>query len=148
MAAVFITLQGNDVFKSAGSASSLITIPSLDGIVGREGLAIYTDVSVQIGETIQYFMTFDDVIKFIHFGKGIGNITANGMMFCDKDGDLPSLKKFFSSAISELRGKDVQVVVGTTTFTAVMTAAQVNVLSEPDTMAQFQVNFSIVNHTL
>ena len=148
MAATFITLQGNDVFKATGSASHLINIPSLDDIVGKSGLAIYTDVSVQIGETIQYFMTFDDVIKFIHFGKGIGQIGVSGILFSDCQGQMPGLQQFFSTAISQLRGKPTDITVGGTTFTTTMTTAQVNIVAEPDTMAQFQVSFSIVNHTL
>jgi len=147
MAATFFNLNKNDVFKSGGSADHLIKVPKVDDLISQSGLAIYTEVGVQIGETLQYFLTFDDVIKFIHFGKGLGTVTASGIMFSDCDGDIPGLRRF-SSAISGLRGKEQKINIGNMTLTGILTGAQVSIVSEPDTMAQFSFNFAIVNHTL
>jgi len=147
MAATFIALSKDDVFKSGGTADHLVKIPEVDNIVGTSGLALYTEVSMQISETIQYFLTFDDVIKFIHFGKGLGTIAVQGIMFSDCSGDLPGLPKF-SAAISALRGKEQDITIGDIGLTAIMTSAQVNLTGEPDTMGQFVFNFSIVNHQL
>lgn len=147
MPATFFTLDQDDVFQSTGSADAMIKIPKVDDIVGEEGLALYSSVGLQIGETIQYFLTFDDVIKFIHFGKGLGNITVEGIMYCSCDGDIPGISNF-STAISALRGKEQDISIGSIAVTAIMTSAQINIMSDPDTMAQFIFNFSIVNHTL
>ena len=98
MGAVFVSLKGGDIFKNT-PGSHLIKVPKIDNILGKSGLALYTQVSVQLAETLQYFLTFDDVIKFIHFGKGLGNITAEGILFSDCSGTIPGLPQFFLSLI-------------------------------------------------
>jgi len=148
MAAVLVNVGGNDIFKrEAGDASHLIKIPKVDDVIGQAGLAIYTDVTLQLGETIQYFLTFDDVIKFIHFGKGVGNVVANGILFSDCKSNIVGLPKILG-AIRGLRGEETQVLIGSETFTSILSSASINITGEPDTMANFQVVFSIVNHNL
>lgn len=147
MPAVFFTLSKQDIFKSGGSASSLVTIPSVDAIVEESGLALYDSVSMQLGETIQYFLTFDDVIKFIHFGKALGSVQVEGTMFCDCEGDLPGIPKF-AEAFRKLRGEKVKVVIGGIVLESVMTSASVTVIADSDTMAHFTFTFSVVSHQL
>jgi hypothetical protein len=148
MAAVFVQTTGGDLFKrKSGSGSHLIKIPSIDSLVSSQGLAVYDTVAVQLGETIQYFLTFDDVIKYIHFGKAVGNITVGGTMFSTCSGELPGLSTLLEG-ISQLRGKETTITVGGAGFTAVMTNVNITLVAEPDTMAMFQVVFSIVNHNL
>jgi len=148
MAATYYTAQGGDLFqRGTGGASSLVSIPALDGIIGESGLAIYSDVTVQLGETLQYFLTFDDVIKFIWFGKGLGDITVNGVLFSDCTGDLPGASQYFQ-AFGSLRGESTQITVGSQTFTAIVSNANLSIMAEPDTMAQFQLVFSVVDHQL
>lgn len=147
MGAVFVTVQGGDIFKGVPGISHLIKVPKIDDILGQSGLALYTQVSVQLGETLQYFLTFDDVIKFIHFGKGLGNIVADGIMFSERNGDLPGLPQFFQ-AFSSLRGKKETITVGGEAFTVVIASASITAIGEPDTMAYFQAVFSIVDHQL
>lgn len=147
MGAAFVSLKGGDVFKNTPGASHLIKVPKIDGILGKSGLALYTQVSVQLGETLQYFLTFDDVIKFIHFGKGLGNITAEGILFSNCSGDIPGMPQFFQ-AFSGLRGKKETITVGGTAFTVVISSASVTAIGDPDTMAYFQAVFSIVDHQL
>jgi hypothetical protein len=143
----FFSTVGKDVFKSVPGVSHLIKIPRIDDILGQSGMAIYTQVSVQLGETLQYFLTFDDVIKFIHFGKGLGSITAEGILFSKRDGDLPGLPKYFQ-AFGSLRGKKETITIGSEAFTVVITNANVSLTGEPDTMAYFQAVFSIVDHQI
>jgi hypothetical protein len=147
MAATFFTLGKRDVFRSGGSADYLVYIPVIDQIVSKAGLAVYNTVSIQLGETIQYFLTFDDVIKFIHFGKGVGSITVEGTMYCNCDGNLPGLK-YVGAAISMLRGKPVVLRVGPILVAGVLTGSQIALVGDPDTMAQFSFNFAVVNHHL
>lgn len=148
MSATFLTLGSRDLFKqNSGNGQSLISIPEVDKIVGQSGLALYNHVGLQIGETIQYFLTFDDVIKFIHFGKGVGAVTVEGTLYSDCSGNIPGISKF-KSAITELRGEAIKIGMGGIIVTAVMTTAQINVTGDPDTMALFSFAFSIVNHDL
>ena len=147
MPASLITSASGDIFNSsAGGASAMVSIPGVDGIVNG-GLAVYDSVSMQIGDTIQYFLTFDDAIKFIFFGKGVGSATAEGTMYCTCDGSIPALSKW-ASAVGAVRGKAVSISVGGAVVQGVLTSAQVNVMSEPDTMAKFIFTFAIVDHQL
>jgi hypothetical protein len=147
MPAAYLTLEKNDLFKSGGSAQHLVRIPAVDDIVGKRGLALYNSVGVVLNETLQYFLTFDDVIKFTHFGKGLGQISVEGTLYSDCDGDIPGLKRF-TKAFSQLRGKEKEIEIGGTAFTVVVSNAQTTIVNEPDTMAHFLFNFSIVNHQL
>jgi hypothetical protein len=148
MAATFYTSEGGDLFKGrTGGADTLVQIPAVNDIIGESGLAVYSEVSVQLSETIQYFLTFDDVIKFIHFGKGLGNITVTGTLFSDCSNDMPGIKKYFS-AFSELRGEVKTLTIGGQAFKAVVANTNLNITAEPDTMAQFQLVFSVLDHNL
>ena len=148
MPASFFTYDGGDIFKQvSGGAQDLIAIPMVDDIIGEAGLAIYDSITLQIGETIQYFLTFDDVIKFIHFGKGVGSLVVEGTLFGDCDGNIPGLAKF-KTALSALRGVEQSALIGNIAVTVIMTNAQVTVVGDPDTMAKFNFTFSVVNHQL
>ena len=148
MAATYYTAQGGDIFqRQTGGADSLIYVPMLDSMIGESGLAVYTEVSVQLGETIQYFLTFDDVIKFIHFGKGLGSIIVNGTLFSDCSSNMPGLQMYFSG-FSALRGQQTEITIGGRAFTVVVSNANLTIMGEPDTMAQFQMVFSVVNHNM
>jgi len=53
MPATFFALGKNDIFQQVnGSGQALITIPAVDSIIQQSGLAIYNNVSLQLGETI------------------------------------------------------------------------------------------------
>jgi hypothetical protein len=147
MAAIFINNTKSDLFHSGGTANP-IYIPKIEDLVSENSmLALYTQVSTVLNETIQYFLTFDDVIKVIHFGKGLGTITAEGIMYSDCDGELPGFDAF-KQAISDLRGEVVEAVIGPMTLTVIMTSAQVTLVPDPITMGHFTFSFSIVNHDL
>jgi len=147
MPASLVTATSGDIFNSsAGAASGMVSIPGVDGIVSG-GLAVYDSVSMQIGDTIQYFLTFDDAIKFIFFGKGVGSVTAEGTMYCTCNGSIPALSQW-AGAVGKTRGKAVSISVGGAVVQGILTSAQVNVMSEPDTMAKFIFNFAVVDHQL
>jgi hypothetical protein len=150
MSASFITLSDKDLFKSgSGAASHMIKIPEVDNVVDISGggLALYDSVALHSGETIQYFLTFDDVIKYIHFGKALGTIIVEGTMFSNCKGELPGLK-LFHQAISKLRGVQQEIVLGEKTFTVVMSNSNVNIQGDPLTHAKFTFNFSVIDHDL
>jgi hypothetical protein len=145
MPAAFVTLTRSDIFRSGGAVSHLISIPKIDSIIGQEGLGIYNSASVQLAETLQYFLTFDDVIKFIHFGRGLGSINIDGTLFCNDTGTIPGAAKFIQ-AITALRGQPQDFSFGPLVLTGILTNIQYTIVSEPDTMVHFVVNFAIVNH--
>lgn len=148
MPASLISSAGGDIFNSGGGGgSAMISIPGVDGIVSGGGLAVYDSVSMQINDTIQYFLTFDDAIKFIFFGKGVGTVTAEGTMYCTCEGAIPALGKW-ASAVGTCRGKPTTATIGGAGATIVLTSAQVNVMSEPDTMAKFIFTFAVIDHQL
>lgn len=147
MAAIFMNLTKTDLFHSGGTANP-IYIPEVEKLVSDNSLlALYTQVSTQLNETIQYFLTFDDVIKVIHFGKGLGTVTVEGIMYSDCDGEIPGFDTF-KEAVSKLRGEVVEAVVGPMTLTVIMSSVQVTLLPDPTTMGHFTYSFSVVNHDL
>ena len=88
MPAHFFTYSGGDLFKTSGGGGAyLVRIPQIDSLIGTNGLAVYTNGTLQLSETLQYFLTFDDVVKYIHFGKGVGSVTVEGIMFSNCFGD-------------------------------------------------------------
>lgn len=141
----FYFKNGGELFGQGGGAQ-IVKIPSVDAIVGEGGLAVYSNVSFQVNETLQYFLAFDDVIKFIHFGKGVGNVTAEGILYCDCSGNLPGLSKA-TSAIGALRGSAVQLSLGGYTVTGVLTTATIAAMADQDTFGQFSFSFAIVDHS-
>lgn len=145
MPAFYIRTDAKDLFSQGGAAALLVKIPEVDAIIGSQGLAVYSQVSFQINETMQYFLAFDDIIKFIHFGKAVGNVNAEGILYCDCDGKLPGLNKA-TAAIGKLRGKAVDLCLGTYTVKGVFTSATITALADQDTFGQFSFNFAIVNH--
>lgn len=147
MPATFFSLSSKDIFQSGGNGAHLVNIPAVDSIVGANGLAVYDNVSIQLGETIQYFLTFDDIIKFIHFGKGVGAITVEGTMYSDCSGNVPGVYAF-AEAIAATRGRPQYLTVGSVTVTAILTNSQMSITSQPDTMGHFVFNYAVVDHAL
>jgi hypothetical protein len=136
----------NGIFGKGGGAQGLVFIPEVDGIVGAAGnLAVYDSVSIQINDTIQFFLTFDDVVKYVFFGKGIGSVVAEGTMYSLCGGGIPGLKAC-AGAVGALRGQKVNVSLGGFAVSAIFTSAQVSVISEPDIMGRFVFNLSAIDH--
>lgn len=157
MAGVYYNMKNTDVFKSGGNADHLVKIDKVDEIVKSDrsqagadqtkGAAVYNSVTMQLGETLQFFLTFDDVIKYIHFGKALGSVTVEGTIFSDCNSDLPRIDKL-KEAFTALRGKQMKVNIGSIVLTCVMSTMQFTVLAEPDTMGDFTFNFAVIDHQL
>jgi hypothetical protein len=147
MPAKFLKLVTTDLFKSGGTAPPNLKIPEVDNIVEPEVIAMYDSVGAQFGETCQFFLAFDDVIKFIHFGKALGNIQVEGTMYANCDYELPAFNKY-KDAFSALRGKPIEVQIYDVTVKAVMTGSSVTVIGDPDTLAKFSFQFAVVDHQM
>lgn len=147
MSAYLATHGGKDLFQTGGSADHIITVPALNAIANsQDGLIIFNTVSAKLSETIQYFLTFDDVIKVIHFGKAVGALSVEGTAFCNKQGDIPGINRLVSAFYS-LRGKVLPAALKGIGLQVIMTDAQINIVGHPDTLADFSFQFSVVDHT-
>jgi hypothetical protein len=146
MPATFFKLSKTDLYKTGGNGSE-ITIPSVDDIIKPDAIAMYDSVGSNLGETCQFFLAFDDVIKFIHFGKSLGNIQVEGTMYCDCDYTLPAFRKY-KEAFSQLRGIPIDISIYGIVMKAVMVNSSVTVIGDPDTLAKFSFQFAVVDHQL
>lgn len=144
MAAFFYSYNGNDVFQTTQSAGSIVQIDFLNSVVTAENFIMYTAVGVQTSEIIQYFLTFDDVIDYLHFGKGLGTVVVSGIIFSDCNENLPGVNNLYS-AFGSVRGKSVKVSLGSYSAKAVVVNSSVEVVGEPDTMAQFTITLNIIS---
>lgn len=144
MPASYIDAAGG-MFGKGGGAQGMVSIPAVDNIVGGSNLAVYDSVSVQINDTIQFFLTFDDVVKYVFFGKGIGSVVAEGTMYSTCGGGIPALRSC-AAAVGSLRGRKVSVSIGGFAVSAIFTSAQVSVISEPDVMGKFVFNLAAIDH--
>jgi hypothetical protein len=135
---------GFDLFRYSGGAS-ICSLSPLDGLNGA-ALSMYDSFTVQVGETTQFFLCFDDIIRYIHFGKALGTVQVDGTCYCDCSGDVPGAHKI-AGAIQSMRGKAVTAVLGSMTVTAVLTSGQATALADPDTMVKFSVTLAVIDMT-
>jgi len=144
MGAALITSGGKDIFQNGtGGGSGLVSISGIDSMV--QGITIYDSVSVQMGETMQFFLTFDDATKFIHFGQAIGSVQVQGTAYCSSRGDMPGAGKF-GGVYKGLVGKATKISVGGATVRAVITSAQLSIVSEMDIMGHFTFTFAVIHN--
>lgn len=147
MAAIFVTTEGGDIFKTARTDSPIIKVDFLDSVIGKGNLAIYTNIGFQLNETQQFFLTFDDIIRFINFGRGLGNIVVNGEIFADCHYSMPGVDALLS-AFGNKRGSTCMVSVGSTTFTCVVSSANCSLSAEPDTTFNFSIGLTVIADSL
>jgi len=146
MPATFLKLVKQDIYRSAGVPSGLV-IPKVDEVVKPDVIAMYDSVGTQLGEVCQFFLAFDDVIKFIHFGKALGNIQIEGTMYANCDYGIPAFPKY-KDAFSALRGIPQTIQVYDVVMEAVMTSSSVTVIGDPDTLAKFSFQFAVIDHQM
>lgn len=147
MAAIFVSTEKGSLFQTGFTSTPVVSVDTIDSAITSGSYAIYTDIQVQTSETVQYFLTFDDVIKYIHFGKGVGAVTVNGILFADCSETIAGLANFWKTAGSQ-RGKVVRVSMAGLSAKAVLTNIAVNVVGEPTTMAQFSLQLAMIDHNL
>lgn len=145
MAAFLYTYNGRDIFNSNVRYSSPVATAFDD--MERE-LGLLTSVSASINESIQYFLTFDDIISYLHLGKGVGQINIEGIALPNCNYDMPALKKFFS-IVSRNRGKEMTVsFAGGGTFSGPLVSASCAVVGGDVTVANFAAQIAVTSHSL
>jgi hypothetical protein len=160
LAAIFYNPNPNTVmFKGNFPVSNIVKIEGFDNALSPDrtgpgiplgsklSLSIITDVSIDNSETVQYFLTFDDVINYFYFGKGLGTITINGMLFSDCDGNVPGVNAFYE-IISNKRGQPMTVSLGAYGFTGIISNYRTAVAADPTMLIEFQLTLTIISHTL
>ena len=125
-----------------GGGTPFVKIEAIDGAL-NSGLAIYTSVTVTVNETVQYLLTLGNSIRYIDFGKGLGVVNVNGTIFTDCSSSLASAK--FFSIVNPLKGTVCAISMMDYSCNAVLMSATVEIVAEPDTMANFSLYFNIVN---
>jgi len=149
MGALFYNYGDQGLFKSSvGGAFPPVVIDVFQNLVTEKNLIILTDIGISVNDIVQFFTTFDDLIHYFHFGKGLGSMTCRGLLFMDcENNGFPGSDAFFD-VISKCRGAEVTCSMGKTWFKGVMTEASVNIIAEPETHAQFSVNFGVIDHNI
>lgn len=148
MAAIFYSpLIGPQVFQGGLTINTSVRVPFLSNLVGPGGFSIINAVTVQNGDTIQYFLTFDDFISYFYFGKGLGNMSIEGTMFMTCNGYSPGIDVFYNQ-ISRFRGQAVDVSFGSAVFTGVISTFTTTAVAEPAGTIDFTVQLSIIDHSL
>jgi hypothetical protein len=148
MAAIFYRPVNNSttLFKSGVHVNTAVRVPFLNRLVGGTGFAIVTEVTTQMRDTIQYFLTFDDLISYFYFGKGLGNISISGMLFSDCSGHYPGLNQF-TDIIAGVRGTTQNISFGNAVFSGVVSSFTLRAVGEDNTI-EFNIQLDVVDHSL
>lgn len=139
--------NNSEVFKGGIQVLTAVKIPFLDVLLTPANLAIVTELSMQNAETIQFFMTFDDVISWFYFGKGMGQMTIRGLLLTNESG-TPGLPVLLQDVMKTTRGKSVQVSLGNAVFRCVMTSFNLSMSQDPSPIVEFTLGLNIVGHNL
>lgn len=138
---------GKDLFLGGVQVITSVKLDFLGTLLDPSNLTVITEVSMQNAETVQFFMTFDDVISWFYFGKGMGNMSIHGLMLTNERG-TPGLPVLLSTTMQTMRGKSVKVSIGNAVFTCVLTNFTVHLTQDPSPIAEFTLSLNIVDHTL
>lgn len=150
MAAVFYNsaISNNSLFKGDIAVVNAVQVDFLSNFVGPNTMAIINSVGVTNGDIFQYFITFDDVISYFYFGRGIGNINITGMIFSDCRGQMNGLNNLYIGAIGPARGRPVNVSVGRTIFRGVLSNFSTTTVAEPTYMTEFSLTMQVLTHNI
>ena len=171
MAAYYFTDNGNNIFKVVPIVSN-VNLQFLNNFSGGSGTLIVNEVFFQHKDTIQYFLTFDDLITYFYFGKGLGSMTIAGSIIADCNGNWNMLNNFMSY-LGSLRGQQIgniynntgstlsnllsnqssnfnntgSLIVGGVAFIGVLSSFSVKSSAEPNALnvVDFSLNLDIVD---
>jgi hypothetical protein len=148
MAAIFYSInQATDVFRGGFQVNTSVRVPFLSNLVGPNGYAVVNSVSVNSVDTVQYFLTFDDLISYFYFGKGLGAMNISGLIFADCGGFMPGIDIFYSQ-IARWRGRTVDISFGSAVFRGVISNFTCTANAEPDNTVEWSVTLNIIDHSL
>lgn len=137
----------SELFKAGIQVLTAVKIPFLERLLAPENLTVITEISMQNTETVQFFMTFDDVISWFYFGKGMGHMGIRGLLLTSENG-TPGLSVLLQDVMKSARGQSVQVSLGNAVFRGVLTAFHLNLSQDPSPVVEFALSLNIVGHNL
>lgn len=149
MAALFYSpvTTGSTIFRNGLQVNTSMHLPFLNNLLGGIGWLVVTEVTIQNRDTIQYFLTFDDLISYFYFGKGLGSITINGILFSDCDGYFRGANSF-TSLMSNIRGTTQNVSFGNAVFKGVVSSFTVRASAEEGNCVEFNLQMDVIDHSL
>lgn len=152
MAAIFYKYRdtGNTIFRASIPVAPNVYISFLDDMVGESGFMIINEVVWQHRDTVQYFLTFDDLISFFYFGKGLGTVNVSGTLFCDCNGNWFNLNQLLAR-IGGVRGRIVPgLSFANVMFDGVLSSFTVRASADPNNIhaVDFSLQFDIINSSL
>ena len=155
MAAIFYNIANTDstIFRGGLTVNNSVTIPLLTDLIGPDSMIVINEVTMQNRETIQYFLTFDDLVSYFYFGKGLGSVSISGSIFSDcGDNDSDNFNGIddLILAIEDNRGLTWKVIYGTSVFTAVLSSFTLRSNANDMTMniVDFSLQMEIIDHDL
>ena len=131
MAAIFYNIPNSDnaIFKGGISVNTSVSIPGLDNLINSNDMLVINEFTIMNKDTIQYFLTFDDLISYFYFGKGLGTISVNASLFSQCPSNIgPNLPSDFRGLsevmqlIQEKRGMPWEIYFGGIRFDAVLSS--------------------------
>lgn len=148
MGAIFYNYNGNSIFKNSVGGGTLAICEAFDQFNSGSNLSIITRVGISVSDTVQFFQSFDDFIHYYYFGKGLGNITFEILLFTScGGGTAPALSQLLST-LGSIRGKPTNVSMGNISFTGVLLEFHVEVVAEPETYYAVTINMGMIDHKL
>lgn len=141
------TGDGSEFFAGGIHVLNSVQLNFMNDLLDPANISVITEVSVQNSETIQFFLTFDDIISWFYFGKGMGTMSIRGLLLTNQNG-TPGLPVLLSSVMRQLRGKAVAVSIGNAVFACVLTNFTLNLTQDPAPVVDFTLSMNIVNHNL
>lgn len=155
MAAYYYTLKNSDsdVFHGNQVVHHGIVIPFLEDLINSNSMLIVNEVTIQNRDTVQYFLTFNDVVSWFYFGKGLGSLSISGLLLskCDGDGagQFPGIQDLYNR-IGTIRGKAQTIYFGGFSFTCVLSnyTFRANADEASVNMIDFNLQMEIVDHQI
>lgn len=163
MAAYFYTFNNgnnNDVFHGNQTVHHGINIPFLETLINKDSMLIVNEVTIQNRDTVQYFLTFNDVVSWFYFGKGLGSLSVSGVVVAgcnngrvtSSDGlsaadDFPGVQDLYN-AIGNIRGKVQTILFGGFAFKCMLSSYTFRANADEATvnMIDFNLQMEIVDH--
>lgn len=149
MAAVFLTL-GDDIFMTtAGTPTSFVSCDLLDAdsLFAPGQCMLLSNFSTTFNEVVQFFQSFDDLIHYYYFGKGLGQIRFDMMAFFNCSGDAPGLRNLYES-IGSKRGKKVTLDFMNVHVEGILMEFNITALAEPLPHFQISIALGMINSNL
>lgn len=140
-------ISGKEFFKAGIQVINSVNVEFLGKLLDDKSLTVITELSAQTSEVVQFFTSFDDIINWFYFGKGVGTLTISGMLLTNDKG-TPGLPILLDEVMRNTRGKMVGVSIGNAAFNCVLTGLSFQMTQDPSPVVSFHLNLGIVGHSL